>query len=324
MSHLSHEQRYTIEVLLKQGKKQSAIAKIISVDQSVVCRELKRNCDKRSGMYKAKLAQEKYESRLYSKPKSVKLTEDFRLEIIAMIREDYSPEQIAGVLKNRGGRTISHETIYQLIWEDKRKKGLLHFHLRRQGRRYRKRGSSKDSRGQILGRVGIENRPKEAEERKVFGHLEVDTIIGKNHKGAIITLNDRASGMLWMGKVPKKDADTVKQKLSGLLEEIRPYIKSITGDNGKEFAAHQHITDEYCDFYFANPYSPWERGANENLNGLVRQYIPKSSDFSTISEDRIKEIQDKLNHRPRKRFNYQSPIFVMEKLLFNSEIAFVG
>jgi IS30 family transposase len=108
-----------------------------------------------------------------------------------------------------------------------------------------------------------------------------------------------------------------------MLNEIRPFIKSITGDNGKEFSEHQHITDEYCDFFFANPYSPWERGSNENLNGLVRQYIPKRTDFSTISEKRIKEIETKLNNRPRKRYNYESPIFVMEKLLFNSEVAFV-
>jgi len=195
---------------------------------------------------------------------------------------------------------------------------------RRKGRRYRKRGSSKDSRGKIVGRIGIEKRPKEAEDRKVFGHLEVDTIIGQNHKGAIITLNDRASGMLWMGKVETRDADIVRIKLSEMLDEIRPFIKSITADNGKEFSAHQFITDEYCDFFFANPYSPWERGSNENLNGLVRQYIPKSSDFSVFSDERIKEIQTKLNNRPRKRFDYENPIFVMEKLLFNPEVALVA
>jgi IS30 family transposase len=109
-----------------------------------------------------------------------------------------------------------------------------------------------------------------------------------------------------------------------MLEEIRPYIKSITGDNGKEFSEHQYITDEYCNFYFANPYSPWERGANENLNGLVRQYIPKSSDFKLLNDEQINEIQNKLNNRPRKRFEYESPIFVMEKLLFNSKVALVS
>lgn len=324
MSHLSYEQRYSIEVLLKAGISQTEIGKIISVEKSVISREIKRNCDGRSGCYKAKLAQNKYFNRQKNKPKFVKFKGELQSEVIAMIEQDYSPEQIAGVLKNRSGPTFSHESIYKFIWVNQKQNGLLHKHLRGQGRRYRKRGANKDSRGKMIGRVGIEKRPKEAELRTVFGHLEVDTIIGKNHKGAIITLNDRTSGMLWMGKVETRDAETVRIKLAEMLEEIRPYIKSITADNGKEFSEHQHITDEYCDFFFANPYSPWERGSNENLNGLVRQYIPKSSDFSNYSEQRILEIQNKLNNRPRKRFGYENPIFVMEKLLFNPKVAFVA
>jgi IS30 family transposase len=114
------------------------------------------------------------------------------------------------------------------------------------------------------------------------------------------------------------------KKLAEMLEEIRPYLRSITGDNGKEFAAHQFITDEYCDFFFANPYSPWERGSNENLNGLIRQYLPKKSDFNNYTEEQIKEIETKINNRPRKRFGYETPIFVMENLLFNPKVAFVA
>ncbi len=272
---------------------------------------------------KHKLAQNEYESRLLKKQKFVKLTPIICRDIRAMIKKDFSPEQVAGTMKKRGSITISHETIYQFIWKDKKQKGNLFTHLRHQGRRYRKRGSSKDSRGQIIGRVGIEKRPKEANELKVFGHLEVDTIIGKNHICAIITLNDKASGMLYMRKVEKRDAKEVRKKLSKMLDEIKPYLKTITADNGKEFSEHKRISEEYCDFYFANPYSPWERGSNENLNSLVRQYIPKSSDLSLISEKRIAYVQNKLNERPRKRFNYENPIFVMEKLLSNSEVAFV-
>jgi IS30 family transposase len=270
MSHLSYEQRYTIEVLLNAGKPQKEIARVLCLNKSVICREIKRNCDGRSLIYKATLAQSKYEHRQKVKPKQFKFTDEIRLEVMGMIEQDYSPEQVSGVLKKNGGTTISHEWIYQFIWKNKKQKGTLHTHLRHKGRRYRKRGSSKDSRGKIIGRIGIEKRPKEADDRKVFGHLEVDTIIGQNHKGAIITLNDRASGMLWMGKVESRDAEIVKIKLSQMLEEIRPFIKSITADNGKEFSAHQFISEEYCDFFFANPYSPWERGSNENLNGLVR------------------------------------------------------
>jgi transposase, IS30 family len=324
MSHLTYQQRYTIEVLLKTGSTRTKIADTLSVDKSVISREIIRNSDGRSGVYKSDLAQRKYDTRLSTKPKKVKATEALRKRIRDLLEEDYSPEQITGTMNKLGETTLSHEWIYQFIWEDKRKKGELHTHLRRKGRRYRKRGASKDSRGKIVGRVGIEKRPAEAAECKVFGHFEVDTIIGQNHQQAIITLNDKASGMLWMRKVETRDARLVRKKLCEILDEIRPYIKSITGDNGKEFSEHQHITDEYCDFYFANPYSPWERGANENLNGLVRQYIPKSSDFSNLTNQRIEEIQTKLNNRPRKRFKYESPIFVMEKLLFNTKVAFVA
>lgn len=324
MSHLSYEQRYSIEVLLRDKKSKSEIAKLLEVNNTVIYREIKRNCDERNGVYKASLAQSKYEKRLFSKPKYKKTTPELKQQIIALLEQDYSPEQVNGFMKKNNQQTLSHESIYQMIWKDKKVNGTLHEHLRRKGRRYRKRGSSKDSRGKIVGRVGIEKRPKEAEERKVFGHFELDTIIGKDHKGAIITLNERASGMLWMRKVESKDAEIVIKKLAEMLEEIRPYLRSITGDNGKEFAAHQFITDEYCDFYFANPYSPWERGSNENLNGLVRQYLPKKSDFNNFTDEHIREIETKINNRPRKRFGYETPIFVMENLLFNPKVAFVA
>ena len=204
-------------------------------------------------------------------------------EVEKLIVKDLSPEQISGVLQKEKNLTISHERIYQYIWEDKREKGSLHLHLRRKGRKYRKRGRQKDSRGVLVGRVGIEHRPKEPETRSEFGHLEIDTIIGKNQKGPIITLNDRACGMLWMRKVKSRDTELVRVKTCEMLDEIRPYIKSITADNGKEFAEHQYITDEYCNYYFATPYNPWEPGSNENLNGLVRQYLPKRTDFKPNS-----------------------------------------
>ena len=323
MSHLTYEQRYAIETLLSCGKSQKEISELLSVSGSTISRELKRNIDLRNKVYRAKLAQAKYENRLLSKPKYSKFDNELKAVVRALLRIDYSPEQVTGYLKKKGEITVSHESIYQFIWLDKKNKGDLYTHLRRKGRRYRKRGSSKDSRGCIVGRVGIEKRPQEAMNRTTFGHLEVDTIIGKNHKGAIITLNDLTSGMLWMRKVESRDAELVKTTLSDMLEQIKPYIKSITSDNGKEFAKHQDLADQYCDFFFANPYSPWERGANENLNGLIRQYIPKSSDFSNLSEQLIQEIENRINNRPRKRLGFEKPIFVMEKLLFKSEIAFV-
>nr|WP_228412673.1 IS30 family transposase [Chryseobacterium sp. SC28] len=238
-----------------------------------------------------------------------------------MLKEDYSPEQVCGSLREQGEQCVSHERIYQYIWQDKKQGGTLHTHLRNQGRRYRKRGAAKDKRGLIVGRIDIDKRPKIVEARSRFGDLEVDLIIGKNHKSAILTINDRASGMLKMRKIKSKEAGEVSNAIVGELEDWKPYITTITADNGKEFANHQYVAEELqIDHYFAKPYHSWERGSNENLNGLVRQYFKKKDDFNTITNEQIKAIENKINNRPRKRFKYKKPIFVMEELLFNQKL----
>ena len=324
MAHITQEQRYTISSMLKQNYKKSEIAKTINKDKSVLYREIKRNSDQRSGIYKSSLAQKKYQKRLKEKPKQKKFSKLIREKVEFLLGEDYSPEQIVGSLKNNDEPTVSVERIYQHIWLDKRNGGTLHTHLRRQGRRYRKRGSSKDSRGIIRNRISIEKRPNIVDERSRFGDLEVDLIIGQNHKEAIVTINDRASGVLKMKKAKSKEASIIKKVIVELLEEWKPYIQTITSDNGKEFAGHEYIAEILnIEYYFAHAYHSWERGSNENLNGLVRQYIPKKSDFRNITNEFIKKIETKLNNRPRKRYNYKSPIFVMENLLFNQKVAFV-
>ena len=324
MAHLNQLQRYTISCMLKLRHKQSQIAKAINKDKSVVSREIKRNLDQRSGIYKDELANKKYAKRQKEKPKKKRFTPDIQDFVEYWLKEDYSPEQIVGKSKNENIDCVSIERIYQHIWQDKKKKGSLYTHLRRNGRCYRKRGAYKDSRGIIKNRVSIEQRPLEIEKRLRFGDLEVDLIIGKNHNQAIVTLNDRASGMLKMKKVVSKEASIVSAAIMELLEEWNPYIYTITSDNGKEFANHEQISEALnIDYYFAHPYHSWERGANENLNGLIRQYLPKKSDFSILSDKEIQEVENKLNSRPRKRFNFQSPTFVMNQLLFNQKVAFV-
>jgi IS30 family transposase len=324
MSHLTEQQRYTIESLLSLNKSNPFIATHLGVDKTVIYREIKRNCDQRSFKYCASLAQKKYDNRMRGKPKHISFSLAIENSIKALLTKDqFSPEQIYGYLNRTGQPCVSIERIYQFIWCDKKRKGSLHKHLRHKGRKYRKRGALKDSRGLLKNRVNISKRPSEVERNDTFGHLECDLIVGENHKGAVLTMNDRTSGMLWMRKVLSKDAGVVTLAMRSILEEIKPYIKSITSDNGKEFAQHQKISEDYCDFYFADPYSPWQRGANENLNGLVRQYIPKSSDIQALSDQYIQSIQEKINNRPRKRLNYQTPIFVMENLLFNQKVALV-
>lgn len=324
MSHLTLEQRYTIDVMLKNGYKKKDIAIAIGKDKSVISRELRRNCDKRSGTYSHDLANRKYDKRQKEKPKRIYFTKSVQQEVETLLREDYSPEQVVGTLKKQGKQTVSVERIYQHIWDDKKKQGTLFTHLRNQGRTYRNRGNKKDNRGIIKDRIDIDKRPEIVNQRSRFGDLEVDLIIGKNHHQAILTLNDRASGMLKMRKVNSKESKEVSNAIVDELQDWMPYLHTITADNGKEFAAHKYVAEQLnIDHYFAKPYHSWERGSNENLNGLIRQYFKKSSDFSLLTNKRIKEVEDKLNNRPRKRFNYENPTFVMNQLLFNQKVAFV-
>lgn len=303
--------------MLQSNYSQKAIAIAIGKDKSVVSRELKRNSDAGNGEYKSDLAERLCSERHKHKRKSCKFTSPMQDKVEELLREDYSPEQVVGFLKQEGSACVSHERIYQHIWADKKKGGNLYKHLRTKGKRYRKRGAAKDKRGIICNRVSIEQRPAIVEEKLRFGDLEIDTVIGKNHQGAIVTINDRATGMLKMKKIPKKEAALLKKAALELLQEWKPLIHTITSDNGKEFALHQEIAKELeIQFYFAHPYHSWERGANENLNGLIRQYIPKKTDFADISDQFIAEIQDKLNNRPRKRLNFESPKQAFLKVAF--------
>jgi len=319
VGHLTEAERYEISALLVAGHTQTFIAKQLRRDKSVISREIRRNADQRGCSYNPDLAQRKYAQRLRDKPKLVKFTKEICDRMLDLLAQELSPEQIKGKCELQGLPMVSHERIYQYIWEDKKRKGHQHEYLRTSGKRYRKRGASKDRRGIIKGRIGIEHRPKRVDLKEDFGDLEIDTIIGRNHKQAIVTINDRATGYLWMKKVPFRTAELVQKATVELLLPIKDLLTTITSDNGKEFANHQRISKELdLDFYFARPYHSWERGANENLNGLIRQYIPKRSDFSQICPNYILEVQEKLNNRPRKRFNYLSP-----KEVLNLKVAFV-
>jgi len=276
MGHLTQEQRYKIEVLIQEDYSGSEIAKILGKHKSVVYNELNRNSDVRSGQYKAELAQKKCSQRHRLKPKKIHFTEEVKEHVNFWIKEDYSPEQIVGVARLEGINCVSHERIYQHLWHDKKQGGVLYEHLRTQGKRYRKRGSAKDKRGQIVGRVDIGERPKIVEEKKRFGDVEIDLVIGKDHIGALLMVNDRVTGMAKIAKISSKEAVVVEAAVKKILQEWKPMLHTITSDNGKEFANHQSIaTSLEVSYYFAKPYHSWERGANENMNGLIRQYFPK-------------------------------------------------
>jgi IS30 family transposase len=324
MKHLTREQRYTISEMKSKGYKQKDISNVIGKDKSVVSRELKRNCDKRSGVYKSDLAQRKYEQRQKNKPKKIRFTQEVKQLVDKWIAEDYSPEQIAGRSKIEGKSCVSHERIYQYVWQDKKDAGFLYKHLRRKGRKYRKRGAAKDSRGCIKNRTDISLRPAIVDQKIRLGDLEIDTVIGQNHKGAILTINDRVSSFVWIEKLQGKDAKELAKKTVEKLVPCNNWIHTITADNGKEFAEHLNIANDLnIDFFFAKPYHSWERGANENTNGLIRQYFPKRSSFDNITNQQIQYVQHKLNNRPRKKLKFLSPNEFLLLNLSNQKVAFV-
>ncbi len=319
MSHLTLSQRYEISILNEQKLSKSTIAERIGKDKSTIYRELKRNSDGRSGLYKAELAQSKCELRHIEKKKNETFTSSIKAFVIHYLEQDYSPEQIVGYANRIGKPCVSVERIYQFVWKDKQNAGLLYKHLRTKGKKYKKRGNLNNGRGQIVGRVDITQRPKIVDKKERFGDLEIDLVIGANHKGALLTINDRATGVLKMKYIESKESKVIEKNTVELLEEWMPFIHTITSDNGKEFANHKEIAEELnLEFFFAKPYHSWERGANENLNGLVRQYFPKKTNFDLIQEEQVKKAEEILNNRPRKRYNYLTPNEVLVNAINNN------
>ena len=308
---LTREQRYQIYVLKKAGHPQTEIAEVVGLHKSSICRELKRNSGQRG--YRPKQAQRLALARRGAKTKFRLSSADWD-RIDALIRKDWSPEQISGRLLEEGGPAVSHEWIYQHIYADKRGGGTLHAHLRCRKKR-RKRYGSYDRRGQIPDRVSIEERPEVVEQRQRIGDWEGDTIIGKNHQGALISAVERKSLYTVLTGTARKTASNVRRQIGQALKDFKDRVLTITFDNGQEFSEHKAIAaDLETDVYFAHPYASWERGTNENTNGLIRQYFPKSRDLTTVADDEIKIAMDTLNHRPRKTLGFKTPF---EALLSN-------
>lgn len=306
---LTEEQRYQIYGLLTAGKSPSAIALELEVHKSTITRELQRNSGKRG--YRPKQANELSNMRRTNAYKQIKLIPP----VIEMIEEkilmDWSPDQISGRLEKELGISISQESIYKLIANDKKNGGILYTHLRQGHRKRKKRCGAIDRRGRIKNRVSIEERPPIVEKKNRVGDLERDLIIGKNHKGAILTIVDRASQMVFATKVEDKTATAVKNATVKLLAPLSVCLKTLTNDNGKEFAEHESVSQILgVPVYFCHAYSSFERGLNENINGLMRQYFPKKSDFCHLTNKEILKAVDKLNNRPRKTLNYATPIEV--------------
>ncbi len=304
---LTLEKRYHISALQKVGLNQKEIAAKLSVDPSTISRELRRNRDKTRG-YAAELAQIRSSKKHKDKKKRNSITRRVEKYIRGKLKQDWSPEQIAGRMKIDIGITLVHETIYRYIYANKSNGGRLYKLLRHKNKKYHKRSNNYRARGTLIDRVMISKRPKIVEKKSRIGDLEIDTVIGKNHVGALVTVVDRKSKFTLIKNVPTRQADVVTKALIEMITPIKAITHTITSDNGKEFAYHKEVSVALdIDFYFANPYHSWERGLNEHTNGLIRQYLPKKSEFIDVSKDEIIMIQNRLNHRPRKVLGYKTP-----------------
>lgn len=321
---LTQEQRYFIYQLNKIDYNQSEIASQIGVDKSTISRELKRNTGGKG--YRPQQAHNKALERRFLAAKAIKMTPHTTDLIEEKLVEQWSPEQVSGWLHSEHNISLTHERIYQHIWEDKRQGGDLFQHLRRQGKKYQKRGSNgKQSRGQIIDRISIDDRPQAVEDKKRVGDWEIDTVIGKGHSGALVTIVERKTLYTLIARVNGKFADWVTQATIKLLEPFMDRTHSITADNGKEFAYHKKITDALqTAFYFAHPYHSWERGLNENTNGLIRQYFPKNTDFKTVDDEDVYNVMQKLNNRPRKSLGFKTPLQMMQRSFARSGISCVA
>ncbi len=300
---IKQEERYEIYALKKAGFSQKEIAKNLKRDKSTISRELKRNTGKRS--YRPKQAHEKAVSRFFSSSRIDHKVIGFVEE---KLDEDWSPEQISGWLKENKHGSVSHEWIYQYIWKDKASGGLLFKHLRHAQKKKKKRYGSHDKRGQIKNRISIDERPEILEEKSRVGDWEIDTVIGRHHKGALVTIVDRKSKFTLIAQVDRKQSIQVKEATLILLKPFKSSSHTITADNGKEFASHEEIASKLnISYFFAHPYASWERGLNENTNGLIRQYFPKGTNFTQITQIDVEKVAEKLNNRPRKTLNYKTP-----------------
>lgn len=308
---LTYEQRCQIYALNKTGFSQNKIAEHLNVSQSSISREFQRNKGKRG--YRFKQAQALSDERRLGACKAVKMTPSFIKLIDSKIKEKWSPEQISGWFAQEKNIMISHETIYLHIWADKRSGGTLFQNLRRRGKAYQSRSKDKQAgRGFIKNRVSIDERPQVVEDKTRVGDWEIDLVIGKGHSGALVTIVERQTSFTVSTRVDDKSAKTVTAATVALLKPYEKAVLTITADNGKEFAYHEEMTKHLgCGVYFADPYCSWQRGLNENTNGLLRQYWPKSTDFKKVTHSEVSEVIVNLNDRPRKKLKYKTPAKLM-------------
>ena len=302
-------ERYTLALLRRQGLSTAAIARLLGRHRSTIGRELWRNQTRNDGRYRALVADAYARGRRSRSRRNQRFTATDWRRVHRLLRQQWSPEQIAGRLRRDGVLAISHETIYRAIWADKAAGGSLHLHLRGARKQRRKRYGRYDSRGRLAGKRPITARPPAVERREQVGHWEADTVLGAGQAGAcLLTLVERKTGYLVVGALRQRTTAEVTRRATQLIRAQRRPVRTITADNGTEF--HDYPTIEArtgtC-FYFATPHHAWERGTNENTNGLLRQYVPKGTSLEHLTQRQAAQLARTLNRRPRKRLDFRTP-----------------
>jgi IS30 family transposase len=304
---LTSGERYALAALKRQGCTKAEMARVLGRHPSTIGRELRRN-ERSGGSYVAFVAEQMCRARRSRSRRNWRFTpEDWAL-VVRYLEEQWSPEQIAGRLRRRGELRISHETIYRYVWLDKRQGGSLYRHLRGAQKKRRKRYGRNDSRGRLAGKRMISERPAGAENRSRVGHFEGDTMIGSSDKHCVLTLVDRKTGYLMLGKLEARTTRATNRRAIKLMRRAQRPVRTLTVDNGTEFHSYREVEAATgALFYFATPHHSWERGTCENTNGLLRQYLPKRKSMAHVSQTDCNRIAHRLNQRPRKRLGYLTP-----------------
>lgn len=317
---ITPEERYRLAALRTQHPPLSnaEIGRRLGRHRSTIGRELRRNAALHDGAYRPSKAQERTNGRRSRTRRGSAFTAGQWMLVEELLVERWSPEQISGRLRRERRLRISHETIYKYVWADKHAGGSLHSFLRQRTKKRRKRYASKERRGCLPGKRHISERPRVVDKRRQLGHWEIDTIHGSG-RDSVATLVERVSTYTLIGKLPNVTADALNGRVLKLLRRPqrgpRLLFKTFTADNGTEFHSHLEIERKTgVRFYFATPYHSWERGTNENTNGLIRQYLPKRMSFATLTQQECNVIAQRLNNRPRKRLGYATPAEVMAGL----------
>jgi transposase, IS30 family len=305
---LTADDRYIISACRMQGLSDAEIARQVGCHRSTVGREIKRNRCALDGRYRPSKAQRRTQARRRRSRRNRQFDNQAYQLVCSLLREDWSPAQVAGRLKVEGRLSISHETIYRYIYQDKKKGGNLYQHMRHAAKNCRKRYRSNDNRGRLQGKRHISERPAAVDSRRQVGHWEIDTVMGSGDQHCIVSVLERKSGYLLIGKLRNRTALGLTQRTVQLIDRHADFFDTITADNGTEFHDYEAIEEATgVTFYFATPYHSWERGSNENGNGLIRQYLPKRQSMAKISQQKCDAIAHKLNTRPRERLGFKTP-----------------